>query len=594
MMLSKRWSEYFSSIRFILFASYFIIILLSIAIIGVVSYIISKETIVDKIEAAGFQIVKQIEKNIDNDFHNKRNLLLAPYYYSDYIENINIYSSLNEQDQYLFKRQLGDLYLKTFHTTPTVDFVRFQIYYADGELMDSSDEKFISAPDEILKQAWFENTIDQNGKVHFSGPISHSPTDSALYALSIVIRDFVNESSFIVVKAEYDNELFEKMAQDEQISEHSQILIMNEWNEIVYNSKPQLTNVLSEQLFEQINIGSTSSWYGEEERNFFVYTKSEYSDWKTVIVMPESEIIGPLSNIKTMTMTVAIIAFLFTSLLSLLFGRRITRPILNLHKSVNRMKREDFSERVAVEHNDEIGRIAVNFNYMQEELQKLIESKYVNQIKLQQMELAMLYSQINPHFLYNTLDSIKAMSDYYGVSQIGDMSQALADMFRYNIKNHKEMVTVHDELEQIRAYIRIQALRFEERLHYIENVPEQVKALPILKMTLQPIVENSIFYAVESKRGQGKIQLTIQEQNGFIEILIEDNGIGIESANIALLMKHISTPVNQTQNDTNRVGLRNVYARHKIKWGDRFSLHIQSEVHTNTIIKLTYPIDQEM
>ena len=157
----------------------------------------------------------------------------------------------------------------------------------------------------------------------------------------------------------------------------------------------------------------------------------------------------------------------------------------------------------------------MNFNAMQDELQKQIETKYVYQIKLQQMELAMLYSQINPHFLYNTLDSIKAMADYHDVEEIGQMAQSLADMFRYNTKNTDEVVTLQEELVQIDAYINIQSIRFEGKIDYRLDIEDELYNFPMLKMTLQPLVENAVFHGIERKRGKGTIHLKCLEGRGM-------------------------------------------------------------------------------
>ncbi len=124
----------------------------------------------------------------------------------------------------------------------------------------------------------------------------------------------------------------------------------------------------------------------------------------------------------------------------------------------------------------------------------------------------MLYSQINPHFLYNTLDSIKAMADYYDVEKIGDMAQSLADMFRYNIKNKDEMVTLREELEQIDSYMKIQGIRFEDKITYIQEIENDLLDYPLLKMTLQPIVENAVFHGVEPKIGKCTIRLMAHKE----------------------------------------------------------------------------------
>ncbi|MBW7460310.1 histidine kinase, partial [Paenibacillus sepulcri] len=330
-----------------------------------------------------------------------------------------------------------------------------------------------------------------SGEVGDSAPGAAKQT---AYSSSILIRDFSNPDRFIVVRVEYAADLFSSIGQNDGLSPHSSILILDENNKLVYASADSSQYESDTALLSRMNDDTGKFWYKKNDKDDLLvsYTRSAYSDWKAVLVMPRSDITGPLNRIKTTVIATAIIAFVVTFLISLLFGRSITRPILNVYKTVNRIKRGDFSIRLEVGRNDEIGRIASNFNAMQDELQHLIETKYMNQIKLQEVELAMLYSQINPHFLYNTLDSIRAMSDYYKVNDIGEMAQALADMFRYNTKTGDEIVTLQEELVQIDAYMKIQGIRFEDKIAYELDIEEDAYRFPLLKMTLQPLVENAV------------------------------------------------------------------------------------------------------
>lgn len=600
MRVSKLWGiigkirSLFSKIRIVLLFSYFIIILICIASVGAISFYISYRSVSEQVESSSLQIVRQIEKNMDNDFQNKRNLLLAPYFSQEYIDGINAYATMDKQDQFLFRQKIGNLFLKSFNITPIKDFIRVQIYYNNGEMLNASDNQMPWTADEVQQSDWFQQTVINDGRVHFTGPSKGevSGSDETAYSSSILIRDFANPDYFIVVRAEYNVELFLLIGQNDSLSTNSKLLILDQNNQQIYASFKQSDADLRKDMLSRITNGSGKFWHGGQQDNLLVtYTQSEYSNWKVVLAMPKNEIFGSLDRIKTATLLTALIAFLVTIIISFLFGQRITNPILDLYRTINRVKRGDFSVRVQVKRNDEIGRIAMNFNDMQDELHNLIESKYIYQIKLQQVELAMLYSQINPHFLYNTLDSIKAMADYYDVEKIGDMAQSLADMFRYNIKNRDEMVTLREELEQIDSYMSIQGIRFEDKITYIQEVEDDLLDYPLLKMTLQPLVENAVFHGVEPKIGKSTIRLIAHKEGESLLITVSDDGVGIPAERLKALRNELrkqrlseDMPVSAAGGG---IGIRNVYARYAIRLGKQFECEIESEVGKGTRVTLS-------
>lgn len=585
-------------IRTALLLSYFVVILLSIALVGTVSFYISYTTMSERVESAGLQLVRQIENNMDNDFHSKRNLLLAPYNDQTYIDGINRYADMSDQEKFVFRQRIGDLYLKSFNVTPIRDFLRFQIYYGDGELLSSSDARKPWTPSQVRNSEWFRETVAKDGEAFFSGFIpkeTNEPSEVASYASSIMIRDFSNPDRFIVVRTEYRSSLFRSIGQNDDLSLNSRIVILDEDNRLVYESgDPAKSSIAESELVERavgregkfwINVGG--------EKMLASFTSSDYSHWKAVLVTPRVEIFGALDKIKTTVLFTAIIAFVFTFLISVLLGQRITRPILNLYKTVNRIKRGDFSLRVNIDRNDEIGRIGMNFNAMQDELQTLIETKYLNQIKLQEVELAMLYSQINPHFLYNTLDSIRAMSDYYKVEEISVMAQSLADMFRYNTKNKDEIVTLQEELDQIDSYIKIQSIRFEGKIECVIQIDEALYGTPLLKMTLQPLVENAVFHGIERKRGKGTITISASKEQARIRLSIKDDGVGISEKRLAEIRDKLKPPAQQMNEPSTAqesgIGISNVYSRYAIRFGERFDFIIESQKGAGTEITLLFP-----
>lgn len=597
--LRKKLETLFPRIRTMLLLSYFVIILFCIALIGTASFYISYNSMAERVETASSQIVRQIEFNMDNDFHNKRNLLLAPYYTQEYIDNINAYPTMDSQNKFLFRQKLGDLFLKSFNITPIPDFIRFQIYYSDGELLNSSDNTSFGSPSQVLNAEWFKQTIAKDGLVNFfsSPSVSGQEESSTAYSTSLLIRDFSNPTGFIVVRADYNYGLFKGIGQRADLTKNSRFLILNDINNPIFDSAEGHAADMDAQALSQIKGDGGKFWTGSGDQTMLVsYTRSQYSNWKTVLIMPKKEIFSSLDSIKTTAIWTALAAFLVTAILSLLFGRSITNPILDLYKTVNHIKRGDFSVRVDIKRKDEIGRIAMNFNAMQDELQQQIETKYVYQIKLQQMELAMLYSQINPHFLYNTLDSIKAMADYYDVEEIGQMAQSLADMFRYNTKNTDEVVTLQEELVQIDAYINIQSIRFEGKIDYRLEIEDELYNFPMLKMTLQPLVENAVFHGIERKRGKGTIHIKAWKEGEWTYIQVKDDGVGISEKRLEQILASLRQPLYQEEYKLSAasggIGVQNVYARYTIRYGEQFQFSIESRkgIGTEVTLKLVHQL----
>jgi two-component system sensor histidine kinase YesM len=589
----KKLENLFPRIRTMLLLSYFVIILFCITLIGTVSFYISYNSMAERVETASSQIVRQIEFNMDNDFHNKRNLLLAPYYNQEYIDNINAYPAMDSQNKFLFRQKLGDLFLKSFNITPIADFIRFQIFYSNGELLNSSDNTSFGSPNQVLSSEWFKQTVAKDGLVNFfsSSSLNGQEENPTAYSTSMLIRDFSNPIGFIVVRADYNFGLFKGIGQRSDLTKNSRFLILNELNSPIYDSAEGHEAAIDVDTLSQMKESGGKFWTGGGDRTQLVsYTRSSYSNWKTVLIMPKKEIFSSLNSIKTTAVWTALAAFLVTAILSLLFGRSITNPILHLYKTVNHIKRGDFSVRVDIQRKDEIGRIAMNFNDMQDELQKQIETKYVYQIKLQQMELAMLYSQINPHFLYNTLDSIKAMADYYDVEEIGKMSQSLADMFRYNTKNSDEIVTLQEELVQIDAYINIQSIRFDGKIDYRVEIQEDLFNYPMLKMTLQPLVENAVFHGIERKRGKGTIQIKAWKEAEWVYIQVNDDGVGISETRLAQILASLRQPLYQEEYKLSAasggIGVQNVYARYTIRYGEQFQFGLESKKGGGTSVTL--------
>ncbi len=231
-------------------------------------------------------------------------------------------------------------------------------------------------------------------------------------------------------------------------------------------------------------------------------------------------------------------------------------------------------------------------------LKELLEREYNETILRKQTELNVLQSQINPHFLYNTLDTIRGQALWEGIDSIADMTQALANCLRYSINTASDMVMLGEELENVKNYIKIQQTRFSDKLRFELAIDEEndnrILSYKIPKLTIQPIVENAVFHGLEKKKNMGKVQIKAFTTDTRLSINIIDDGLGIPRSRLKMLNKNLylgQASLSNSDNDSKQsIGLYNVNQRIKLYYGDNFGLRIKSFVDKGTDVEIIVPI----
>ncbi|WP_100405529.1 cache domain-containing sensor histidine kinase [Bacillus solitudinis] len=591
-----------SRIRTKLFLTYFFLIVITVTIIGFSSAYYSQLSINSKIEQANMLIVTQIQKNLDSKFSQIRNLLVSPYYRTDFVSGINQYDLMTTSEQFLFKQNLSDYFLKSLFISPQDDYVGFHIFYHTGELLYTTpgiDKNGLERS--YSTSEWVKKTIEKNGNVYFSGPYQDQfrNNERNLYSASIMVRDYPDHQNiFSIVRYEYSFDNIENISKDANISENSELLIVDEQNQIVFSTMENLEvgDLYHTELMSYVNGLKGMFWFKNEEgTSLITYSKLEEPNWKMLLITPKGDLVEASSNIRNTTIILALIAFFVTAIISLFFSKSITAPIINLYRSLNRTKQNYLHERPETNPN-EIKYITENVNQMVVEIESLLKAKYIYEIKLRESELAMLYSQINPHFLYNTLDSIRAMSDYYKVEDISLMTQSLADMLRYSTKHNADYVKIEEEIRHVKDYLTIQKIRFQHKIAVDVEIDEDVLKEDMLKMTLQPLIENSMHHGLERKKGKGELTLKTYGDSHFIYFDIIDDGLGIEEEKLKQMKKELVEIRNKLDVKNHKVlgiGLSNVYSRYLIQYGMDFDMDIQSQLGKGTHIQMKFPKRQK-
>ena len=270
-------------------------------------------------------------------------------------------------------------------------------------------------------------------------------------------------------------------------------------------------------------------------------------------------------------------------------SRTITSPIKYLSNVTRRVSEGDLTVRANLNEGAEVGVLSESLDVMIGRINELIEQVKVEQINLRNKELELLQSQINPHFLYNTLDTIVWLAEAGKSDMVVHMVGSLSDFFRTTLNDGKDIVPISDELRHVTSYLEIQEVRYQDILEYNIDVDEAVNEYIIPKITLQPLVENALYHGIKNKRGRGLISVTgiIAPEDDCIYIRVEDNGIGITPERLKVINDKIG---NVVQDENEVYGLYNVNERIRLTFGREYGIKVESEYGEGTSVTVKLPL----
>lgn len=283
-----------------------------------------------------------------------------------------------------------------------------------------------------------------------------------------------------------------------------------------------------------------------------------------------------------------IVLFVIILFLSYYIPLSITKPIRELSAVTDQVAKGDLSVRTNAAVGAEVGILSTSLNSMIDKINELLEQVTDEQVRLRNAEFELLQSQINPHFLYNTLDTIVWLAESGDMKKVVSMVESLSNFFRTSLNQGKELVTIEEELRHVRSYLEIQQVRYQDILEYEIDVPKELDEFIIPKITIQPLVENALYHGIKNKRGLGKITVYGEKKEDCFLLYIKDNGIGMSPERLIQVRDRIS---NRDENTDNGVfGLHNVNERIKLKFGDGFGISIDSTYMEGTISCVRLPL----
>ena len=566
---------------------FFTVIFLPILTLGVIAPALYSRTVAKLSTDYTSDMVERVTQNIDLMIHNEEKLLTMCMQYKALREFF--FSSPPNPDG---TSGVQDLFASVCESHPEITGI---IAVTANDRSFSGELQRISR-DPLTEESWF--TLARNAPSEFglvTRPIGRNlrntsgiGPDEIISIIKAVYHPRTNEFSGVLMadlNQEYLEASFEGTARGDKVFFYILDSLGNyvyaPVNEIVYRINPQWL-VDSSQIAEKRILDRD---YG------IIFTNSAYTGWKTVGVYHLQETMQAVNFVRVSALLIALITFALTVSVSMIYTSAISKPVLALRNIMHSAGRGDLAVRYHSSSGDEIDELGRGLNSMLDQIQNLIDMVYTEQKSKREAELRILQQQIKPHFLYNTLDTIQWMAQEQRAPNIIEVVSALTKLFRVTLSQGHELITLDQEIEHVHSYLIIQKVRYEDKFGYSVEYPPQLKNLKVLKMILQPLVENSIYHGIKEKTGSGSIRVTVYSDDDRLLLKVADNGVGIPPEKLTSIQNGLL----QLDHDSDRsaFALYNVNDRIRLTYGEDYGVSIDSSPDRGTVVLITHPLIRE-
>lgn len=500
----------------------------------------------------------------------------------NYIDDMKEIMNLIEESYRQERKEQEDIL--TALTEVRSDLVAIYIYDEDGSLCNAYTGSSVLKEDYLQDLSYVEEEAYEEGMIYISQP--HVETllqDEYPWVVSVLqeMGDKDGRRNRVVIDIRFSK--ISDYVDEVGIGRHGYCFIMDDGGEIIYHPQQQL---LYSGLKKEPAAKMCSRADGSYEENEIIFTVRtlENCGWRVVGVSYFHELVTAKEReVAGLSVMILVIVLLVTLLCSYSMSCMVSRPIQRLVNAMGEFEKnaENFSYR-AKGGSKEIQALSQSFDHMVRQIQDLMNRVRQEEISLRKTELKALQAQINPHFLYNTLDAIGWLCEEERSRDAVEMVNALAKLFRISISRGHELITIEKELEHAGNYLKIQNFRYKNQFTYDFQVEEECLGYYCNKITLQPIIENAIYHGLDRMVDEGHIVVRVYGEEDDVVLEVEDNGVGMTKEQChSILQKELG--------DVSGIGIKNVNDRIKIYFGEDYGIMIESEPDVGTKVKIRMP-----
>lgn len=577
------------NIRAKLLLYFFTLILLPIVTLGVLGNVIYSKSIEDQANIHTGQMIEQVTRNVEFYIHDMDNII---YYLSNDPQVIQFMQVSSEEKKDEKEKNNGEVkrILQTYaNIHPEIAGI---LVVNDENLYISNGMERISR-DPLTDEVWYKRSLASPKIMQlFSKPIGRNIRTTLNYSADEVVSitkaviDPVTGKRLGVILIDLKLNKIKEVIEAITLGKSGFLYIMDANGGIVYAPvNPIVYRVKNEWLTDSAN-SIVKKIQGKDFQ--IIYKDSAYTEWKTIGVFSLTETLTEVTALRHYSILIGLITLVLAVIVAFFFTASIAKPLSKLGSLMKKAEEGDLSVRFNSKYNDEIGRLGNSFNHMIKEISNLIDMVYVEQQRKREAELITLQAQIKPHFLYNTLYTIQWMAQEHGAKDVVAILGALANLFRIGLSKGKEKISVHEEMEHVQSYLAIQKARYEDKLTYEVNFDEEILQYNVVKLILQPLVENAIYHGINGRRGGGKITITGKVKEGKLYFSIVDNGIGIRPEKLQSIRQLLNN--NHVESIKNGFGIFNVNERIRLSFGNEYGLVYSSVYEEGTMVEVWHPL----
>lgn len=369
-----------------------------------------------------------------------------------------------------------------------------------------------------------------------------------------------------------------------------QTIIVDSAGRVIYSSDRtrMAADISDEPMFANAS-GDRGSFYGElaGERQLYIYMTSPNTEWKAIAAIPERVLTKDSRVIRNATLAATLATVALALLISTLVSFALTKPLRKMMQLMRTVQDGDFKATFQVRYGDEIGQLGRQFNRMVARIEELIQDIFRSESRRREAEMHALQSQINPHFMYNTLETIRMAAELNDDVDAAEMIQLLGKQLRYSISNVNEEVTLERELVHVSHYVQLLNRRYPNRFRLQTHIPSELLAYPMAKLLLQPLVENATLHGLDDDKPSMLLQIEARQTDRYVEIKVMDDGLGMEPDTLERLRAKLKRGVPDPEEG---IGLINVNERVKLHGGPACGVEIESMPGLFTAVTIRLPV----
>ncbi|MDQ0877882.1 two-component system sensor histidine kinase YesM [Paenibacillus sp. V4I3] len=567
----------------------FILIAVPLGIASYLTYTSYSASIQKNTGKYQMDVVKELTANIDT-YMNELNLLTLLPYQSQQILKYLEAGGQSASNLSFNERVTIEDFTKRVFANGRLDISGVTLYRVSGGTYSAMlEEQANYSIKSVEDEPWYEK-VSKTGKIVYIGTFNKTAldTNNQVYSFARKIRSVDTGKVLGYLVLDVDKNVIRNKI--EAISnEKKNIMIVDNEGSMIYKSMEY--GIDSDKLLPYKGAG-TVVYKQNNDTELLSYYTSPFTGWTMIEMVPLATLLQDTVYVRNYIILIGAVCLLLAFIIFTIFALRITNPISELRNLMKKVVVGDLHVSIPISSRDEIGQLSQSFNIMVSKLSDLGYRLYESEIREKNAQISALQSQINPHFLYNTLGSISMYAEIQGNREVVKMTNNLSKLLRYSINSHKSQVPLNMELEHVKGYMAIQQIRFEEKIQFHVNIEPELLSYSVIRFILQPIIENSIVHGIDKGNGYGNIILTGKKQEDNMLITIQDDGAGMSAVQLQNLLDK-KFDLASSEEGTGGHGLMNVHRRIALRYGNQYGIKIESSLQQGTIIFLTLPLIED-